>query len=163
MTMTSKKPPIAIGADEAGFDLKEIISAHLASRGLEVDDFGVHSHEPVLYPDIALAVAQSVAAGKHEQAILICGTGIGVCITANKVPGIRAAVCHDSYSAQRARKSNDCQIMTLGARVVGEELAKNLVDIFLDSDFEAARSGAKVDRISEIEREMHPEVPHVSC
>ncbi len=163
MNMTSKKPSIAIGADEAGYDLKQIVSAHLTASGFEVDDFGVHSKDPVLYPDIALAVAQSVASGTFDRGILICGTGIGVCITANKIPGIRAAVCHDSYSAQRARKSNDCQIMTLGARVVGEELAKNLVDIFLDSEFEPARSAAKVDRINEIEREMHPDTRPVSC
>jgi ribose 5-phosphate isomerase B len=157
--MYSSKLPIAIGTDGAGDILKEIISSHLSDLGFKVDDFGVKN----LYPDIALAVAQSIAEGKHERGILICGTGIGVCITANKVPGIRAAVCHDSYSAQRARKSNDCQIMTLGARVVGEELAKNLVDIWLDSEFEPARSAEKVERISEIEREIHPDSRPVSC
>lgn len=157
--MYSSKLPIAIGTDGAGDGLKEIISSHLSDLGFKVDDFGVKN----LYPDIALAVAQSIAEGKHERGILICGTGIGVCITANKVPGIRAAVCHDSYSAQRARKSNDCQIMTLGARVVGEELAKNLVDIWLDSEFEPARSAEKVERISEIEREIHPDSHPVSC
>jgi ribose 5-phosphate isomerase B len=157
--MYSSNLPIAIGTDGAGDGLKEIISNHLSDLGFKVDDFGVES----LYPNIALAVAQSIADGKHERGILICGTGIGVCITANKVPGIRAAVCHDSYSAQRARKSNDCQIMTLGARVVGEELAKNLVDIWLDSEFEPARSAEKVERISEIEREIHPDCRPVSC
>ena len=157
--MYSSNLPIAIGTDGAGDGLKDIISNHLSSLGFKVDDFGVES----LYPNIALAVAQSIADGKHERGILICGTGIGVCITANKVPGIRAAVCHDSYSAQRARKSNDCQIMTLGARVVGEELAKNLVDIWLDSEFEPARSAEKVERISEIEREIHPDCRPVSC
>ena len=153
--MTPSLKRIAIGADEAGVDLKATIVRHLAALGFEVEDFGVHSRDPIMYPDIALTVAQSIADGRHQRAILICGTGIGVCITANKVPGIRAAVCHDSYSAQRARKSNDCQIMTLGARVVGEELAKNLVDIWLDSEFEAARSGPKVDRISQIEKQLH--------
>ena len=157
--MYSSNLPIAIGTDGAGDGLKDIISNHLSDLGFKVDDFGVES----LYPNIALAVAQSIADGKHERGILICGTGIGVCITANKVPGIRAAVCHDSYSAQRARKSNDCQIMTLGARVVGEELAKNLVDIWLDSEFEPARSAEKVERISEIEREIHPDCRPVSC
>ena len=150
---------IAIGSDEAGYDMKAAVSNHLKTLGFEVEDFGVHSRDPVLYPDIALAVAQAVATGAHERAILICGTGIGVCITANKVPGIRAAVCHDSYSAERARKSNDCQIMTLGARVIANELAINLVDIWLASEFESARSGPKVDRIEAIEKELHP----VSC
>jgi len=157
--MYSSNLPIAVGTDGAGDKMKDIIIAHLNELGFRVDDFGVQN----LYPDVALAVAQSIAGGKHERGILICGTGIGVCITANKVPGIRAAVCHDSYSAQRARKSNDCQIMTLGARVVGEELAKNLVDIWLDSEFEPARSKEKVERISEIEREIHPDSRAVSC
>ena len=157
--MQSPKKHIAIGTDGAGTELVKIISTHLTQLGFEVEDFGVEN----LYPDIALAVAQSVESGTHDRDILICGTGIGVCITANKVPGIRAAVCHDSYSAQRARKSNDCQIMTLGARVVGEELAKNLVDIWLDSEFEPGRSAEKVERISEIEREIHPDARPVSC
>lgn len=157
--MYSSNIPIAIGTDGAGDKLKDIISSHLVELGFQVTDFGVEN----LYPDVALAIAQSIAEGKHERGIIICGTGIGVCITANKVPGIRAAVCHDSYSAQRARKSNDCQIMTLGARVVGEELAKNLVDIWLDSEFEPARSKDKVERISAIEREIHPESRPVSC
>lgn len=161
--MSTPNPHIAIGADEAGFALKSVIIDHLRKSGMEVEDFGVHNTDPSLYPDIALTVAQAVADGKFPRGILICGTGIGVCITANKVPGIRAAVCHDSYSAQRARKSNDCQIMTLGARVVGEELAKNLVDIWLDSEFEPARSAEKVERISEIEREIHPDCRPVSC
>ena len=92
--------------------------------------------------------------GKHERAILMCGTGIGMAITANKVPGIRAAVCHDVYSAERARKSNDCQVMALGARVVGEEYAKRLVDTWMESDFEGGKSSAKVERIKEIEQEF---------
>ncbi|EIP98727.1 ribose 5-phosphate isomerase B [Opitutaceae bacterium TAV1] len=152
---TPSRKSIALGADEAGFDLKAVIGKHLAARGYETKDYGVFNKDPSLYPDIALVVAQAVAEGKHDRGILICGTGIGVCITANKVPGIRAAVCHDAYSAERARKSNDCQIMTLGSRVVGEELAKSLVDIWLGSEFESARSGPKVDRISAIERQLH--------
>jgi ribose 5-phosphate isomerase B len=142
---------IALGCDEAAFQLKEKIRAHLESKGLRVDDFGVYNTDPSLYPDIAEKVARSVADGKNDQAILMCGTGIGVAITANKVPGVRAAVCHDVYSAQRARKSNDCQIMALGARVVGEELAKTLVDTWLESSFEGGKSAAKVERIKEIE------------
>lgn len=157
--MYSSNIPIAIGSDGAGDQLKDVIVSHLGGLGFKVQDFGVEN----LYPDVALAVAQSIVEGKYQRGILICGTGIGVCITANKVPGIRAAVCHDSYSAQRARKSNDCQIMTLGARVVGEELAKDLVDIWLDSEFEPARSKEKVERISEIEREIRPESRPVSC
>ena len=149
--MSNSKETIAIGGDEAGFALKKVIMAHLQKNGRETEDFGVYNTDPSLYPDVALSLAQAVADGKFTRGILICGTGIGVCITANKVPGIRASVCHDSYSTERARASNDCQIMTLGARVIGDELAKQMVDIFFRTDFDRARSGAKVDRISEIE------------
>jgi len=145
---------IAIGADEAGYFLKEKIKDYLVKLGEQVEDFGVYDTNPVLYPDVAHKVAASIAEGKHPRGILICGTGIGMAITANKVPGVRAAVCHDSYSTERSRKSNDCQIMTMGARVIGEELAKNLVKIWLDSDFQGGGSTAKVQRISEIEK-MH--------
>src|SRR3984893_9051370 len=126
--MTTSNKSIAIGADEAAFELKNKIADHLRSRGLPVEDYGVHNTDPILYPDIALTVAQAISSGKHDRGILLCGTGIGVCITANKVPGIRAATCHDAYSAERSRMSNDCQIMTLGSRVIGPELAKSLVD-----------------------------------
>jgi len=151
---TPAPKPIAIGSDDAGCELKAVIIAHLAARGLATSDFGVpDAADKTHYPDIALAAALAIRAGAHDRGILICGTGIGVCITANKVPGIRAAVCHDSFSAQRARKSNDCQIMTLGARVIGVELAKNLVDIWLDSEFET-RSAPKIARLSEIEKQF---------
>jgi ribose 5-phosphate isomerase B len=143
--------PIAIGADDAAFELKGKIVEYLKSKGVPVEDYGVNSADPVLYPDIALSVAQAVAAGKHDRGIVMCGTGIGVSITANKVPGIRAAVCHDPYSAERSRKSNNCNVMAMGARVVGEELAKMLVDIWLASDFQGGRSAPKVQRMKEIE------------
>ena len=145
------KTTIALGCDEAAFRLKEAIRSYLEKKGLAVEDFGVYNTDPSLYPDIAEKVARSVAEGKHPQAILMCGTGIGMAITANKVPGVRAAVCHDVYSTQRARKSNDCQIMALGARVIGEELAKALVDTWLESSFEGGKSAEKVERIKEIE------------
>ena len=121
-----------------------------------MEDYGVDKPDPsILYPDVALTVAKAVAAGKHDRGILMCGTGIGVAITANKVPGIRAAVCHDSYSAERSRKSNDCQIMTMGARVVGEELAKHLVDIWLASEYQGGPSAPKVERMNEIDKHFH--------
>jgi ribose 5-phosphate isomerase B len=101
-----------------------------------------------------LVVAEAVAGGKHDRAILMCGTGIGMCITANKVPGIRAAVCHDVYSTERSRKSNDCQIMALGGRVIAPEAAKLLVDKWLASEFQAGRSAPKVARIREIEEQF---------
>ncbi len=142
---------IAIGCDEAGFELKQILKQVLVDRGLEVEDFGTHDTKPVLYPDIAFAAAQSVVDGRNDRAVLLCGTGIGMAISANKVPGIRAAQCHDTYSAERARKSNDAQVITMGARVIGPELAKSILHAWLDSEFEPARSGPKVARIREFE------------
>ncbi|WP_047304988.1 ribose 5-phosphate isomerase B [Pseudomonas fluorescens] len=146
---------VAIGCDEAGFELKELLKRHIETLGYPLEDFGSHSLEPVLYPDIALAVATAISAGRHRLGVLVCGTGIGMAISANKVQGIRAAQAHDTYSAERARKSNDAQILSIGARVVGVELAKSIVSAFLQSEFEAARSGAKVERISAIERDGH--------
>lgn len=151
---TSIEAKIALGCDEAAYQLKETVRTYLEKQGHTVKDYGVYNTEPSLYPNIALEVSSAVAGGKHERAILMCGTGIGMAITANKVPGIRAAVCHDVYSAERARKSNDCQVMALGARVVGEEYAKRLVDTWLESDFEGGKSAAKVERIKEIENEF---------
>jgi len=145
---------IAIGCDEAAFGLKEKIKVFLESKGYEVKDYGVYNTDPVLYPDIAVKVARAIAEGKHERGILICGTGIGMAITANKVPGVRAAVCHDPYSAERARKSNNAQIMALGARIVGEELAKLLVTTWLNSEFQGGGSNDKVNRIAEYEKEF---------
>ena len=143
---------IAIGADEAALDLKNLIKAHLESLGIGVTDFGVYDTQGVLYPDIAVLVASAVADHQFDRGLLFCGTGLGMAITANKVPGIRAATCHDTYSAERARKSNDAQIMTMGSRVIGPELAKTVVDAWLRSEFQGGGSAAKVDRIKEIER-----------
>jgi len=145
---------LAIGSDEAGFYYKERIKDFLISLKLEVDDFGAYDEKPVLYPDIAVDVATAVSDGKYTRGILICGTGIGMAISANKVPKIRAAVCHDTYSAERARKSNNAQIMTLGSRVIGLELAKSLISVWLDSEFARGGSLAKVNRIIEYENQF---------
>jgi ribose 5-phosphate isomerase B len=142
---------IALGSDGAGAGLRRAIAAHLTGRGIEILDYGVDD-DSVFYPSIAVAVAERVAAGDHERAILICGTGIGVAIAANKVPGVYAAVCHDAYSAERARKSNNAQVLALGERVIGAELALVLVDIWLASEFDVARSGHKVAELAELER-----------
>jgi ribose 5-phosphate isomerase B len=154
--MSNLTKSIAVGADDAAFELKAKIVDHLKSKGIPVEDYGIDKLDPaVLYPDVALTVAQAIADGKHDRGIVMCGTGIGVAITANKVPGIRAAVCHDSYSAERSRKSNDCQIMTMGGRVIGEELAKSLVDIWLAAEYQGGRSAPKVERMKEIDRQFH--------
>ena len=147
---------IAIGCDEAAYELKTSIIDHLKNRpGIELKDFGAAAGETVLYPSVAQAVAEAIAAGKFERGILVCGTGIGMAISANKVPGIRAAVCHDPYSTERSKKSNDAQIMCMGSRVIGEELAKYLVDIWLECEFSGGRSTPKVDRIRQIESQYH--------
>jgi ribose 5-phosphate isomerase B len=138
---------LAIGCDEAGFELKEMLKQQLEKRGHEVADFGTRVGETAMYPDVAFAVAEAVARGDHARAVLICGTGIGMCISANKVKGVRAAQAHDTYSAERARKSNDAQILCLGARVLGPELAKAILDAWLNSEFEGGRSAPKVERI----------------
>lgn len=143
---------IAIGCDEAACDLKSAVKQHLLAQGHEVTDFGTHDNAPVLYPDIGIAVAEAIARGRHERGILMCGTGIGMAIAANKVAGIRAAQAHDTYSAQRASRSNDAQIITLGSRVIGVELAKAIVDGFLGATFGGGRSALKVQAITGYER-----------
>jgi ribose 5-phosphate isomerase B len=148
---------IAIGADEAGFLLKETIRKFLEDKGYNVKDYGVYDSVPVLYPDIAEKVALAVKSGKQDRGILICGTGIGMAMTANKVPGIRAALCHDCYSAERAKKSNDAQIITMGARVIGSELAKKIVMAYLDANLVSERSIPKIERMMAIEKELQSE------
>lgn len=145
---------IAIGCDEAAIPLKETIKEMLKNIGIDVKDYGVYTDEPSLYPDTAVAVASAIVQGKHERGILICGTGIGMAISANKVPGIRAAVCHDLFSTQRSRRSNNCQIMTMGARIIGPELAKELVRVWLECDFAGGGSTAKVKKIMEYEQKF---------
>ena len=143
---------IAIGCDEAAYQLKVVLMEHLKKKeDIELKDFGADAGEVILYPDVAKAVAEAVAAGDFDRGILVCGTGIGMAITANKVPGIRAAVCHDPFSTERSRKSNNAQIMCMGERVIGVELAKYLVDIWLKCDFAGGGSTPKVNRIDEIE------------
>ena len=126
---------IALGSDHGGFALKEEIAAHLAARGLEYKDFGAFSDKSCDYPVYAKAVAQAVASGECDRGVLVCGTGIGVSITANKVRGIRAALCGDCFSAEATRLHNDANILALGARVVGPGLALKIVDTFLDTPF----------------------------
>lgn len=145
---------IAIGCDENAYEMKEAIKAHLTQRGVEFDDMGCDKGETVLYPEIARRVAVSIMEGKHDRGILVCGTGLGMAIVANKIPGVRAATCHDVHSAERARKSNNAQIITFGAQVIGNVLATKLVDVWLDSEFAGGRSQPKVDLIDEIDREF---------
>ncbi len=151
------EPPILLGSDEAGFELKEALKAYLTATGHEVVDFGCHSLEPVDYPDVAAEVARAVASGRTDRGILVCGTGIGMAIAANKVRGVRAATVSDPYSAERARKSNNAQILCLGARVTGTELAKVLVDHWLSSEFARGGSERKVAKIDALDKGPDPE------
>jgi ribose 5-phosphate isomerase B len=143
---------IAIGCDEAACGLRDALKNHLEALGHTVRDFGTEENVPVLYPDIAWAVASAVAAGEYERGVLCCGTGIGMAITANKVPGIRAAVCHDPYSAERARKSNDAQVLCMGARIIAPEYAEYLLELWLGCEFVGGGSAPKVERIAHYER-----------
>jgi len=144
---------IAIGADDAAIELKNLIKRHLEEKQYEVVDYTNDArNDRPMYPDVAFALATAIQQGKYERGILLCGTGIGVAIVANKVPGVRAAQCHDTFSAERARKSNNAQVMTMGARVVGPELAKSIVNAWLASEFEAGGSSAKVDKIEYYEQ-----------
>lgn len=145
---------IAIGCDDAAIEMKECLKAHMESKGIEYVDYSSQPSDDELYPDIAKRVSVAVSEGKHERGIILCGTGIGVSIVANKVPGIRAALCHDTFSAERARKSNDAQIITMGSRVIGLELAKAIIDTWLDSEFTDGPSTPKINRIKEIEKEF---------
>jgi ribose 5-phosphate isomerase B len=140
---------IAIGADSAGKPLLDVIAAHLATKAdLEVHDLS----QAGFYADLSQNLAQTIVDGQHERGILICGTGIGVSISANKVPGIRAALTHDTYSAERAAKSNNAQIITMGSRVIGPELAKSIVDTWLASEFDPkGASAANVEAINKLD------------
>lgn len=140
---------IGVGSDHGGFELKEKIKKHLEERGLEYKDFGTHSTASCDYPVYGRAVAKAVAAGECDRGIIICGTGIGISITANKVKGVRAALCSDCFSAQATREHNDANILALGARVLGEGLALKIVDTFLDTPFSGDER--HIRRISMIE------------
>ncbi|MDF9824357.1 ribose 5-phosphate isomerase B [Breznakia sp. PF5-3] len=142
---------IVIGCDEAAYKLKEQIKQYLIKKGEEVKDIGVYDEHPSSYPDIAQTLCNNILDGSHERGILLCGTGIGMAITANKIPGIRAAVCHDMFSLERSIKSNNCQVLCMGARVIAPQYAQLLIDTWLECEFAGGKSTPKVERIMEIE------------
>ena len=145
---------LAIGCDSAGAPLLDVVRKVLSERGIEFEDYGVAPDGSEIYPNIAKTVGERVANGDVERGVLVCGTGIGMCITANKVPGVRAALVHDTYSAERAQLSNNAQVITMGARVIGSELGRSIVEIWLDNQYEEnERSGDKVNRMIEIDEE----------
>ena len=142
---------IAIGCDHGGFNLKNTVIKHLEEKGIEVKDFVTYSTDSCDYPDISIQVAEAVAKKEFEYGILICGTGIGISIAANKVPGIRAALCSDTFSAHATRQHNNANILAMGERVVGPGLALDIVDTFLNSEFEGGRHQNRIDKITAIE------------
>jgi len=144
---------IVIGADHAGFDLKQIIAADLRRKGHEVIDKGTDSNAPVDYPDFAEAVAKVLLDARAERGVLICGSGVGASVSANKIPGIRAGLCHDSYSARQGVEHDDVNMLVLGARVIGVELARDLVEHFLAAKFSGEkRHRQRLEKIKALER-----------
>ncbi|MCK4341869.1 MAG: ribose 5-phosphate isomerase B [Phycisphaerae bacterium] len=146
---------IAIGSDHRGYEAKERIKALLSDMGLEIEDHGVHAKQAADYPDTGFAVAIQVARGQVERGILFCGSGIGMSITANKVCGVRAALCHDELTAQMARRHNDSNVLCLPADLVGDALMQGIVRGWLTTEFEGGRHARRVEKIIEYERQHH--------
>ena len=150
--MTDKMERIVVGADHYGLHLKNIIRDYLRSKGYQVDDMGVDTDDPVDYPDVGAAVAEAVGAARYGRGVLVCGTGAGMAIVANKVPGVRAVCVSDPYTAERARASNNAQVITMGSQIIGPGVAKKLIDVWLASEFQGGRSAPKVAKIDQLDR-----------
>jgi ribose 5-phosphate isomerase B len=145
---------IAVGSDHGGLELKEAIKASLTVRGLDVDDYGTDNGDSVDYPDFAEKVAAAVSRGDVELGILVCGTGIGMSIVANKFPGVRAALATDEFMAQMAKEHNNANVLVLGGRVLAKDLAVKMVNVWLDSTYEAGRHQRRLDKISRLEEDV---------
>jgi ribose 5-phosphate isomerase B len=143
---------ITIGSDHAGFELKEKIKKYLDELGYKYKDFGTDSNESVDYPDYALKVAESVSKKEFDRGILICGSGIGMCMTANKIPGIRAALCHNIETAKLSREHNDANVLTFGAKMIDEDTAKDIVKVWLKTEFLGERHLRRINKIKDIEK-----------
>lgn len=143
---------IILGSDHGGYELKEKLKKYLDNLGYDVEDVGTHSTESVDYPDFAHLVAQKVAQASGGRGIIIDGAGVGSAITANKVPGVRAATCHDVYTARNSRQHNDANVLTLGSRVLGVDVAQEIIKVWLETDFGGGRHKRRVDKIMEIEK-----------
>lgn len=138
---------IAIGSDHAGYPLKEHVKRYLEEKGHEVEDLGTHGTESVDYPDYGRAVGEHVAAKKAEYGVVVCGSGIGISIAANKVPGIRCALVSEPLSAELSRRHNDANVISMGARLIGNDMAERLVDVFLSTEFEGGRHFGRVEKL----------------
>jgi ribose 5-phosphate isomerase B len=143
---------IAIGSDHAGFELKEDLRKYLGEQNIEVEDLGVKSESPADYPDIGAAVAGKVARGEFDRGILICGTGLGMSIVANRFAGVRATLCHDLYSARAGREHNDSNILVLGGRLTGKGLAREILKVWLESPFQGGNHERRLGKIKALER-----------
>jgi ribose 5-phosphate isomerase B len=141
---------IAIASDHAGFSLKEILRGELAAQDYDVDDLGTYAEDSVDYPDFAEAVAMAIKNGAAERGVLVCGTGIGVAIAANRFPWVRAGVCHDATSARLTRAHNDANVIAMGARLIGSETAKDCLKVFLETPYEGGRHARRVDKLSSL-------------
>ena len=142
---------ILLGADHLGLPLKNVLKKHLIDKGYSVEDIGVDNNDPVDYPDIGEKLAKRISKGDSERGILCCGTGAGMAIVANKIPGVRAVCINDPYTAERAIASNNAQVVTLGSLITGKEVGKKLVDIWLENDFQGGKSLPKVDKINKLD------------
>tara|TARA_B100001245_G_C22618904_1_gene305442 strand:- start:7 stop:462 length:456 start_codon:yes stop_codon:yes gene_type:complete len=149
--MSTESKPLALGSDHAGLALKNHLAQWLESQNIAFQDYGVFNSDSMDYPDIAQPVAEAVAHGTHDKGILICGSGIGINISANKVNGVRAAQCHDPVSAKLSRQHNDANILTLGERIITPLLAENIVDVWLNTAFEGGRHQRRVNKIHTLE------------
>jgi ribose 5-phosphate isomerase B len=149
--MAEKKTSIIIGSDHAAYDLKEKIKDYLVKRSVDVEDAGCHSEDSVDYPDFGIKVASMVSTGKFEQGILMCGTGIGMSMVANKFPHVRAALCDGLFSAAMSRRHNNSNILVMGARVIGESLAMEIVKVWLETPFDGGRHQRRLEKFDRIE------------
>ncbi len=145
---------IAAGSDHAGYELKEKIAEHLKKQGIKVEDYGTNGNNSVDYPDFAVTVAEAVSQGRIDRGVLICGTGIGMSIAANKFPHVRAALCYDVYSAEMSRRHNNANILVLAGRVLKSDLAIKMLDVWLKTEFEGGRHKSRIDKIDEIEKKF---------
>lgn len=150
-----KNKPIVMGADHFGMPLKDAIRDYLVKKGYQVVDMGVNAATPVDYPDVGATVAEAVGRGEYERGILVCGTGAGMAIVANKVPGVRAVCVQDPYTAERAVASNNAQIITFGAQITGAVVAEKLIDVWLGSEYTGGRSAPKVAKIEALDEKYH--------
>lgn len=144
---------VAVGADHAGFPLKKTVIDYLKSAGFEVQDFGTHSEEPVDYPDFAIAVGEAIKEGKADMGVVLCGSGVGASVAANKIPGVRAGLCHDTFSARQGREDDDTNVLCMGARVIGQNLAVEILKAFVNAEFSGAdRHVRRLNKVISVEK-----------